>query len=121
MSLRVVIVEDNLLIAMDLQMQVEDAGHEVVGTAVAEDEAVRLVSAEAPDVVLMDLRLAGDTSGERAAERLYRQGGVRCVFVSGNLDPETRARLSSLDPVAMLSKPVQPQELLRTLEGFETA
>lgn len=119
--LRVVIVEDNLLIAMDLEMQIEAAGHEVVGTAMAEDEAVVLVRAQKPDIVLMDLRLAGGTSGESAAERLHRRDGVRCVFVSGNLDPETRERLASFDPVAMLSKPVQPQELLRTLDGFEAA
>lgn len=115
LPLRVVIVEDDLLIGMDLAMQLEDAGHQVVGTAVSEDQAVALVRTEKPDAVLMDLRLAGGSSGESAAERLYRRDGIRCIFVSGNLDPLTRERLAAFDPVGMLSKPIQPQQLVETL------
>ena len=109
--LRVLIVEDDLLIALDAQMTLEDAGHEVVGTAVTEDEAVAMAAAHEPDLMVVDLRLADGTSGQRAAERVRERSHVAIVFASGNLDPAMRERLAPLGPVAMLSKPYSPGQL----------
>ena len=113
--LSVMVVEDELLIAMDLEMQVEAAGHRVVGTATEADEAVRKAEAARPDVVLMDLRLAGGSSGVEAARRMFEGWRIHCVFLSGNLDPATRAALVDLEPYAMLSKPVLGTQLTEAL------
>ena len=113
--LRVLIVEDEALIAMDLEMQVEDAGHRVVGIARTADEAVERARATGPDLALMDIRLAGGSSGTDAARRLYEGWGIRCVFVSANFEPEIRKALVPLRPVAMLSKPILPAQLAQAL------
>lgn len=109
------IVEDEALIALDLEMQVEAAGHRVVAMAASADEAVERAAETRPDLVLMDMRLAGGSSGEDAARRLYEGWGIRCVFVSGNLEPETREVLAPLRPVGLLSKPILPVQLSRVL------
>jgi DNA-binding NarL/FixJ family response regulator len=119
-TLSVMVVEDELLIAMDLEMQVEAMGHRVVATAMEADEAVRKARAERPDVVLMDLRLADGSSGVEAARRLFEGWGIRCVFLSGNLDPDTRAGLTAFEPYAMLSKPVLATQLVEALREVRT-
>lgn len=118
--LSVMVVEDELLIAMDLEMQVEAAGHRIVATATEANEAIRKAEAARPDVVLMDLRLAGGSSGAEAARRLFEGWRIRCVFLSGNLDPDTRARLAPLEPYAMLSKPILSTQLIEALRAVRT-
>ena len=115
--LRIVIVEDELLIAMDIEMTVEDAGHEVVGQAMTADEAVQMVGRERPHAVLMDLRLANGSCGADAARRIRDRYGIRSIFLSGNLTPDKRAELADLEPLAMLNKPFSPVELAGALEA----
>ncbi|MGR3435442.1 MAG: response regulator [Shimia sp.] len=111
--MRILIAEDELLIALDAEMALEDAGHEVVGTAVTEDEAVEMALAMRPDLMVVDLRLAGGSSGHRAVERVRAKLDVAVIFASGNLDPKTRAILAELMPVTTLSKPYGSAELVR--------
>ena len=113
--LKVLIVEDNLLAAMDLEMQVEDAGHEVVGTAVDLAFCRMAADAASPDVALMDLRLKRSDSGEEAARWLRETYDVPCIFVSRNVDEATRERLSELAPAAFVGKPVLPSRLVDAL------
>ena len=116
-ALRVLIVEDELLIALGAEMCLTDAGHAVVGTAMAEDEAVALALRLCPDVILLDLRLANGGSGRRVAERLLGRIDVAIVFASGNLTPATRYTLAPLNPRAMISKPYLDSQLLGAVEG----
>ena len=116
----VLIVEDEILIAMDLEMQLEAAGHRVVALASTADEAVAAAEAHTPDVALMDLRLADGSSGIDAGHRLYTLQGIRCIYMSGNLSPATRATLAPLRPYAMVSKPATPTQLTRALECIQS-
>lgn len=117
-KLAVMIVEDEFVIAMDLEMQVEAAGHDVVATARTADAAVTEARRTRPDVVLMDLRLADGSSGIDAARDLYDGWRIRCVFLSGNLDAGTRERVAAFEPLGMLSKPVTPTQLRKALDGL---
>lgn len=110
-SMRIMIVEDDLIIALDAEMTLREAGHEVVGTATTEDGAVTMALREQPEVMLIDLRLAGGGCGRRVAERVRAVLPVAIVFASGNLDGPTRRRLGVLHPAAMLTKPYLPQQL----------
>ncbi len=114
-ALPVLIVEDEALIAMDLEDEVAAAGHRVVGVAGTARAAIDAAIRFRPAVVLMDLHLADGSSGEAAARRLFEASRIRCVFISGNLDAATRARLAELRPFAMLSKPIMPTELRAAL------
>ena len=104
-ALDVLVVEDEALIAMEIEARVEDAGHRIVGRATTVDEAVAAAERDRPDVVIMDLRLADGSWGGDAARAILTRFGARAIFVSGNLDPGVRAVLRELDPVAMLDKP----------------
>ena len=90
----------------------------VVVTAPAEaNGAVELAGQVRPDVVLMDLRLADGSFGADAARDILGRYGIRSIFVSGNLDPVTRAKLAELEPVAMISKPFVQHQLAQALEA----
>ena len=93
MMLDVLIVEDEALIAMDLEIQVAAAGHVVVGAVRTADEAVAQAASLLPDVVLMDLRLAEGSSGIDAGRRIYEDCHIRCIYISGNLDAATQQLL----------------------------
>jgi DNA-binding NarL/FixJ family response regulator len=114
-ALRILIVEDDVLIAMDAEMTLLDAGHEVVGIAADEEAAIALALRTSPDVLLLDLRLARGGCGRRVAERLAGKVRAAIVFASGNLTPDTRTRLMALSPAAMLPKPYRPEQLVRAM------
>ena len=114
--MRVLLVEDDLLIALDAEFMMTNAGHVVVGTAITEDEAVELALREQPDVLVLDLRLARGGCGRRVAERVREHWDVPVIFASGNLDPATRDRLAPLGPVAMIGKPYLGTQLVGALE-----
>lgn len=121
MTLRVLIVEDEFFIALDLQDQVEALGHRVTASARDVEGCKRAARAERPDVALMDLRLAGGTSGRDASRWLFEALSVRCIFISGNLDEATRRELSAFEPVAFIGKPVLGCQLERALSGCRPA
>lgn len=126
MTLRVLIVEDEFFISLDLQDQVEDLGHRVTGVARDVESCKSAAREERPDIALMDLRLAGGTSGIDASRWLYETLNVRCIFISGNLDEATRKILSAVEPLAFLGKPILNYQLERELrkccsEGGDSA
>jgi DNA-binding NarL/FixJ family response regulator len=110
-ALNVLIVEDEILIALDLEQQIKDCGHFVVGMAVDMKSCQTAARANVPDVVLMDLRLKGGDSGEDVARWLRDELNVGCIFVSGNLTEARCKGLQVLDPVAFVGKPVLPIRL----------
>jgi DNA-binding NarL/FixJ family response regulator len=117
--MRVLIVEDEGIVALHLEMLITRSGHEVCAVATDADEAVTCARIHAPDVALMDMRLARGTSGITAAAEIYRSCRVRCIFLSGNLDEGTRAALQPYRPFAFIGKPVLPDVLIRTLQRVD--
>jgi DNA-binding NarL/FixJ family response regulator len=114
--MRVLIVEDDAIIAMHLAMLVVEFGHEVCATAMSAAGAIALATAHSPDVVLMDIRLAQGSSGVDAAREIHARQGLRCIFLSANLDEETRTALLPYAPIDFVGKPVLPVTLLRALK-----
>lgn len=118
-SLNVLVVEDDMIIAMDVEDGIEELGHTVAGSAVTASQAVDLAGKLRPDVVLMDLRLADGSFGGDAAREILSRYGIRSIFVSGNLDPVTRELLDELEPIAMISKPFVQHQLAQALEAVQ--
>jgi DNA-binding NarL/FixJ family response regulator len=117
--MRVLIVEDDMIIAMHLAMLVAELGHEVCATAASAAEAIALATAHDPDVGLMDIRLAQGSSGIDAARELHAQHALRCIFLSANLDEPTRTALLPYEPIDFVGKPVLPVVLQRALKKAE--
>jgi two-component system, response regulator PdtaR len=119
--MRVLIVEDEALIAMHLEMLVTELGHEVCGVVASAQDAVAHASAHRPDVAIVDIRLADGSSGIDAAREMDGRHGLRCIFLSGNLDDATRDAVQRYQPVAFIGKPILPVQLQRALERAERA
>jgi two-component system, response regulator PdtaR len=117
--MRVLIVEDDVIVAMHIAMLVTELGHEICATAASATEAVARAALDGPDVVLMDIRLAGGSSGIDAAHEIYERLGLRCIFLSANLDEATRAALSPYEPIDFVGKPLLPLLLQRALKKAE--
>ncbi|MGX9857059.1 response regulator (plasmid) [Limimaricola variabilis] len=115
--MRILIVEDEVFIALDLEMQLMDLGHEVVGIAACKATAIELARAHAPDLALVDLHLAKQTSGAEAAAFLRADLGIPSIIVSGSLHELTEADIAAIAPVAMFGKPFSPVKLHASVQG----
>jgi DNA-binding response OmpR family regulator len=112
MSCRVLIVDDEPLIADNLAAMLTAAGHAVCGKTGSAAEAVRLAGELRPDVVLMDVKLPGSKDGIDAASAIVRAVGCGIVFVTAHADVATRVLIRSFIPAAeVLSKPVARSEV----------
>ncbi len=115
--LRLLIVEDEALIADELQHRLESLGHQVVAVCDTADSAVAAAERERPDLVLMDIRLKGAGDGIQAAERIYAQLGLPVVYLTAHSDQATFTRARGGSGIfGYLIKPVQERELVIAIE-----
>ena len=114
----VLIVEDEALLAMALRIELENEGIPVCGNASTKNKAVELVDAEHPDVVLMDIRLAGAADGITAAREIKQRADTEIIFMTGYNDNELRNKAEELKPLGFLTKPVDRKTLIDLLKNF---
>jgi DNA-binding NarL/FixJ family response regulator len=110
----ILIVEDEWVVARDMQRCLEDAGYRVTGTASAPADALQKIEADAPDLVLIDIVL-GTEDGISLAEGL-RDIDVPFVYVTAHTDPETLARAKESGPLGYVVKPFDDRQLRSTIE-----
>jgi len=110
-STRILIVEDEAIVACDLQSRLESFGYEVVGIAVSGEQAIRLAAETSPDLVLMDIQLRGQWDGIQVAEKLRAQERVGIIFLSAHSTDDMLTRAKLTEPLAYLLKPYQEREL----------
>jgi DNA-binding NarL/FixJ family response regulator len=109
---RVVIVEDDDLVRSLLAEGLSDEGLHVVGSCDTSLEAAHLAEILRPDLVVMDIGLAGGDDGLLAAGRIYRATGIRCLFTTGQDIAETQRRNMMMAPaLGWLQKPFTPSQL----------
>jgi two-component system, response regulator PdtaR len=108
---RILIAEDERIVAMALCEMLEGLGYEVVGNVSTAEEVTRLTSETVPDVVLMDISLAGPQDGISAAGSIQAQGLAPVVFLTAYSDSRTLRRAAEVEPYGYLMKPLQEREL----------
>jgi signal transduction histidine kinase len=108
---KVLVVEDESIVALDIKDQVTGLGHEVVGTASSGAEAIEKTGTLVPDLVLMDIRLEGEMDGVTAAEQIHRRRDVPVIFLTAFGDDDTMRRVQADDPAGYLLKPFDEREL----------
>jgi two-component system, response regulator PdtaR len=113
---RILVVEDEYLVATDLADRLAEAGYRVTGIAATAEDALMLAAAEPPDLAIMDIRLASRRDGIDAAIELRRRYGLRCIFATAHLDAETRNRAAPAAPLGWLAKPYGAFSLLRQVQ-----
>jgi CheY-like chemotaxis protein len=113
---RILIVEDERLVAMDLQRRLTRLGYTVVSLAASGREAIQKALALHPDVVLMDVRLQGDMDGVEAAEQIHTSAAIPVVFMTAYVDADTQHRVGAASPWSCLRKPFSPRQVQSALE-----
>lgn len=112
---RVLVVEDDHLVSMDIEHTLTEAGFVVVGIAASAAQALALAHAERPDLALMDIRLLGQRDGIDAAIDIFKETGIRCIFATAHSDAATRGRAQAAQPLGWLSKPYAPDALVQAV------
>lgn len=114
---RILVVEDERLVARDIAMQLQELGFEALGPVSTGEEALEMAARERPDLVLMDIHLASAMDGIAAAQTLRAQWGIPCIFLSAFGNAEQLARAKLAEPVGYLEKPFGACELREVLTG----
>jgi PAS domain S-box-containing protein len=113
---RILIVEDEAVIAMDMARQLREFGYEVVGVAASSQRARELALQTRPDLVMMDIVIKGPLDGIETARAIRRELDTAVVFLTAYSDPGTIERAKAVAPLGYLTKPFRPQELRSTIE-----
>jgi DNA-binding NarL/FixJ family response regulator len=114
---RILIVEDQFLISEYLRIWIDVFGHDVVGVATTGRQAVQLAVELRPDIVLMDLRLDGDSDGVEAAKAIFELISTRIIYVTGSSEPAVISRINEDHPFRIIAKPIDPAELQSALHA----
>jgi DNA-binding NarL/FixJ family response regulator len=109
---KVLLAEDDALIAMSIREILSLFGLEVVGVAATVTDALCLAQNTHPDLAIFDIRLAGKRDGIEGAALLRGILDIPVVFLTGQGDETTRARADAVHPAAYLCKPASPQQIV---------
>jgi AmiR/NasT family two-component response regulator len=113
---RILLVEDDPVTSLFVSAVLGSEGYAVAGTAVSGAEAIALAQAERPDLVLMDIELAGEMDGIDAAYAIREGTGGPIVFLTSHTDPLVLDRARAVEPHGYLLKPLDPRSLRPTIE-----
>ncbi len=113
---RILIVEDEGLVARDLEAMTRNLGYRVAGICSTGEEAITLIKNRRPDLVIMDIVLQGKMDGIKAADEIRRLFHLPVVFLTAHTDEATFQRAKVTNPLAFIHKPVEPKELLTVIE-----
>jgi len=113
---RILIVEDEKIIALDLQRRLERFGYSVIGMASDGAEAVTAAREGRPDIILMDIMLAGAMDGIEAAKQVRAELGIPVIFLTAYTDERTLDRAKEVEPFGYILKPFKERELYTTID-----
>lgn len=114
--LKIGVVEDELVIARTLLSTLEELGYDYCGPAINYTEAMEMVDTEKPDLILLDIQLAGKKDGFDVAEKLNESNKIPFIFLTANSDVETIDRAKKVNPHAYIVKPFTKEELYAAIE-----
>jgi CheY-like chemotaxis protein len=117
-KIKVLVVEDEVIVAQYLRMELEASGYEVCGFVATGEEAIQKAKKEEPDLILMDIHLAGRTDGIEAAQKILDHRKIPIIFMTGYSQLEVAAREKNLNPTRFLSKPVEVEKIITVFEDL---
>lgn len=113
---RILIVEDEIIVGLDIQHELTGLGYRVTGVVASGQEAIQSASQTKPDLVLMDIRLAGEMDGIAAAQQIRQNVSVPIIYLTAYADAETLQRAKITEPFGYIIKPYQERDLHITIE-----
>ncbi len=114
--IKILIVEDELIIAEDMANMLEKMGYEVTGNAMDADEAIEFLNQSKPDLILLDINLGGKKDGITLAGEINEKYQVPFIFTTSYTDGNTIERAKKVNPINYLVKPYKPEQLYTAIE-----
>jgi PAS domain S-box-containing protein len=113
---KILIVEDEAIIAMEIKNQLQSLGYEVTSDVDTGEDAIQKAEEDKPDLILMDIRIKGVMDGIETAEIIRNRFGIPVIFSTAYLDKERIERAKITMPFGYVLKPIQERDLKVTLE-----
>ena len=114
--IKILVVEDDMIIAAKISMQLTTLGYEVTGIVPRGEEAIIQAEENKPDIILLDINLKGVLDGIETAHEMNRIVNVPIIYVTANADEATFNRAKETRPYAFISKPIKNIDLQRAIE-----
>lgn len=115
-KIKVLIIEDELLIAEDMRINLEKLGYLVSGIGSSYDEAIQLTEKDLPDIALIDIVIDGDKDGIEVAKTLKSKYQIPVIFLTSHSDKDTVEKAKTANPNGYLVKPFNSQDLFTSIE-----
>ncbi|AZQ58441.1 response regulator transcription factor [Maribacter sp. MJ134] len=115
-SIKILIVEDNVIIADDMQSMLEEIGYEIVDNVIVYEQAVEVLKTQQVDLVLIDIILASDKTGIDLGKHIRENYDIPFIFVTSNSDRATVENAKTVKPNGYLVKPFEQQDLYTSIE-----
>ena len=113
---RILVVEDEGIVAKDLKERLNSQGYNVVGTVSSGKEAIAKTTATRPDLILMDIKIKGPMNGIATAQKIQQRYNIPVVYLTAYADEDTVRRAKTTTPFGYLLKPFEDRELHSTIE-----
>ncbi len=114
--IRILIVEDNVIIADDMQSMLEEIGYEIVDNVIVYEQAEEVLKTQQVDLVLIDIILASDKTGIDLGKHIRENYDIPFIFVTSNSDRATVENAKTVKPNGYLVKPFEQQDLYTSIE-----
>jgi len=113
---RILVVEDEAIVAMDIADTLRNLGHEVTDTVPSRERAIESTKEDRPDLILMDIGLKGEMDGIQTAELIRSQFSIPVIFLTAYADEKTVERAKIAAPCGYLTKPFEEKDLRIAVE-----
>ena len=114
--IKILIVEDNVIIADDMQSMLEEIGYEIVDNVIVYEQAEEVLKSKQVDLVLIDIILASDKTGIDLGKHIREKYNIPFIFVTSNSDRATVENAKTVKPNGYLVKPFEQQDLYTSIE-----
>ncbi|WP_158977590.1 LytTR family DNA-binding domain-containing protein [Cellulophaga sp. L1A9] len=114
--IKILIVEDNVIIADDMQSMLEEIGYEIVDNVIVYEQAIEVLKTKQVDLVLIDIILASDKTGIDLGKHIREKYNIPFIFVTSNSDRATVENAKTVKPNGYLVKPFEQQDLYTSIE-----
>lgn len=116
-KIKILVVEDEVIVAQYLGMELELAGYNVCGYVATGEEAIEIVQTEKPHLVILDINLIGDIDGIETAEKIIKLNKeIKLIFMTGYSRTELSERAKKLHPLGYFNKPVEVGAITEVIE-----
>jgi len=115
-GIKIILIEDDWIIAKEIAYSLQDIGFEVIGTYDSGEEGFEQIKSKQPDLVLLDIDLSGEQTGIDIGRKLKEETTIPFIFLTALVDSNTIKQAKLVEPYGYLVKPIKPETLYSTIE-----